>query len=163
MNLPTKENAKRANRMLHVSEYLRFLGDGNYIPKDHSRKFPPYGRELVARLAASASWRQYVGTSADGKSPTIWVLCGPSGWETAQAWRKRRLIVLLPPNGDPYAFDWRALARFAPAVIAPCGYLEQTELHKLADAILRDGSPKVLALTGRDIVRYLRASAKEAA
>ena len=129
----------------------------------NTRKLPPYARDLATRLTEPSSWRQYAGTSADGKSPTVWVLCGPNGWETAQAWRKRRLIVLLPPCGDPYNFDWRALARFAPAVIAPCGYFEQNEMHRLADAILRDGSPKVLALCAHGAVRYLRAPAKAAA
>jgi hypothetical protein len=126
-------------------------------------KLPPFGRELVARLADPTLWRQYAGTSADGMSPTIWVLCGPNGWETAHAWRKRRLIMLLPHGADPYGFDWRVLARFAPAVLAPSGHIEQTELHKLADAILRDGSSRALALNARGIVRYLRAPAKAAA
>lgn len=128
-----------------------------------TQKLPPFGRELKTRLCNPAMWHQYVGTSANGKSPTIWVLCGTSGWETAQAWRKRRLIVLLPPGADPYGFDWQALARFTPAVITPCGRFEQTELHRLADAILRDGSTKVLALGNGSIVRYLRAPAKVAA
>lgn len=132
-------------------------------PEMNTRKLPPYARDLTTRLTEPASWRQYVGTSADGKSPTAWVLCGPKGWETAQAWRKRRLIVLLPPGADAYSFDWRALAHIAPAVITPCGHFEQAELHRLADAILRDGSPKVLALSARGIVRYLRAPAKAAA
>jgi dihydrodipicolinate synthase/N-acetylneuraminate lyase len=55
------------------------------------------------------------------------------------------------------------LARYVPAVITPCGNVERAELHRLADAILRDGSSKVIALTGNGIVRYLRADAKVAA
>ena len=127
------------------------------------RHLPPFGRELSARLANPTSWRQYSGTSADGTSPTIWILCGPNGWETARSWRKRRLIVLLPPDADPYAFTWRLLRRFAPAIIVPCGHVEQIALHHLADAVLRDGSSKVLTLTGNGIMRYLRATDKEAA
>jgi hypothetical protein len=127
------------------------------------RALPAFGRELAESLSKPATWRKYIGTSADGKSPTIWVLCGPNGWEIARVWNKRRLIVMVPDGDDPYRFDWRMLARYVPAVITPCGNVERAELHRLADAILRDGSSKVIALTGNGIVRYLRADAKVAA
>jgi len=128
-----------------------------------SRQLPPFGRDLSARLADPSQRKKLIGTSADGHNPQIWVMCGPDGWEVARAWHKRRLVMHCPADADPYRYDWCILARFAPGIVVPCGHVDQIELHCLADAILRDGSSKVLVLANHGIARYIRADAKEVA
>lgn len=62
----------------------------------------PYARELAALRRE--------GVRAD----SIRVFLGPDAWDLARQWRRVSALarlphVVLPPGGDPAAFDWRAL------------------------------------------------------
>ena len=122
-----------------------------------SPPLPPYGRTLADRLSKPATWPQYAGTSPDGAAVTVWVALGPGAWDWAQDGADAFLLTILPPGADPASYDWRCLAGHDPVILQRCGPVQESDIHALADALLRDGVQRVL--DGAMGIRYRREAA----
>lgn len=132
-------------------------GDGvsSKLQRAYARRLPPYARELGARLRVPASFKDYVGTSADGRHPTIWLGVGPNAWDWARKNQGLRLLSLLPPGDDPAAYDWRLLAGHNPVFIVSCGDVTDGEVRALVAAIMRDGTQRVIHGGELKVTRYI--------
>lgn len=119
------------------------------------RRHPPYGRLLTERLRDPQGWHRWWGTAPDGRHVSIWVLVGPSAWETARAWIDTRLLAVAPPTENPGLFDWHMLAGHPPVVVWSCGIVSQDELDCLAAALIRDGVERLVVLRLDASTRYL--------
>lgn len=97
---------------------------------------------------------------------------GPQAWRVAKdggadvefsslgsgrAWEGNTLFLLLPPGNDPYTYTWTLLTHEAisgPVLICQAGEVGQSEVHRLADVLLRDGVRSVLADSTNGPIRY---------
>ena len=123
------------------------------------RKLPPYARELTARLRAPASFKNYAGTSADGKAPTIWIACGPGAWDWVRRNQGKRIVTLAPPGEDPTVYDWRALRDHDPVFVVALGKISQDEIRTLIAAIMRDGVKRAVVGANNSVTVYRRKEA----
>lgn len=109
------------------------------------RRLPPYAHALRVALSQPAGWCQFMGTSADGTKPTLWVLAGSGAWDMAREWKAlRRLFLVLPPGEAPAGFNWSVLAGHDPVILKVAGDLAATEVQALVLALMRDGVQRVL-------------------
>lgn len=114
-----------------------------------ARRLPPFGRQV---LAGRRNPRSFIGTSADGRNPTLWLLTGADAWHTARSWANR-LAVVAPDDADPADLDWRCLAGADPVLLVRCGEADGNHIARVLAAAFRDGVGRVLDLeTG---ARYL--------
>ena len=112
-----------------------------------TRKLPPYGRRVAAALSEPASWRNYIGTSADGSGVTLWIAIGSEAWEWAAERREHRhLVVAIPPDVDPKAFNWKFMAGHDPIMLCGAGEVDAEHAKAAATALLRDGVQHVTYL-----------------
>lgn len=122
------------------------------------RRLPPYARELID--ARRGDLRRYVGTSPDGRHPTLFLLAGADCWPVARQWHGRRLLVLLPPGDQPEAYRWECLRDADPVLLWRCGELDGDTLQRLLVAAMRGGVRRVFdPMTGTRYVRGARSRA----
>lgn len=117
-------------------------------------KLPPYAKQLRTRLQNPELWQKCVGTSADGRHVTLFLICGPDAWNVARNWISRRLLVVLPPDARPERFDWSVLSGHPPVLIHRAGHVHPDIIERIAAAALRDGVER-LFLLGSDGIRYM--------
>lgn len=127
------------------------------------RRLPPFAHQLRVALSQPAGWLGFMGTSADGTKPTLWVLAGSGAWDLSREWRDlRRLFVVLPPGDDPAGFNWSVLAGHDPVVLKVVGDLAGAEVQALVLALMRDGVQRVLFAGAGGLALY-RTGASHAA
>lgn len=83
------------------------------------RVLPPYGRAVLA-ARRSGHFGRYVGTLANGRNPTLWIMVGTDAWDVAHRCSDR-LAIVAPDHEDPAAFDWYCLAGAEPVLLIHCG------------------------------------------
>lgn len=113
-----------------------------------NRRLPPYGRQVMERVAASGGDR--------GRS--VWVVTGSGAWQWAAA-HTSHLAVVAPTDTDPSTLRWDVAApddRRNPALIHVAGEVEASALDDLAAELMLAGAARVIVTwpDGR-IVRYL--------
>lgn len=121
-----------------------------------SRRTPPFGKELAARLADRASLPRWAGTSPDGQHLSIWVSIGPNSWQWAREHIDHRLLLIVPSGEDPAAFDWRILAGHDPVILFSAGDTSSDEIKAAVLALMTCGVNKIIHGGPAGIVRYRR-------
>lgn len=120
------------------------------------RRQPPYSKHMTAVMLRPATWRNFSGTSADGKHLTLRVLIGPKAWDVTDSHAaQRNLFVLLPQGDDPAAFDWRVLRDHPPVLVVPYGEVDDNTVTALVLAMMRDGVERVLYVNDAGMRRYI--------
>ncbi|MCB2006003.1 MAG: hypothetical protein KDH93_13375 [Rhodoferax sp.] len=110
-------------------------------------KQPPFARLLRERAHQHQSW---------------WVLIGADAWDTANTWRNRphRLFALCPPDADPRGLDWSVYRQAPPPVgLVRCGRVDGDQLHRLVQAMLSAGSPRLFDLLADAVYQPRRSAA----
>jgi hypothetical protein len=129
--------------------------------RTYSRRLPPYARELTARLRAPATFNDYIGTSADGRHPTLWVGIGPNAWQWAQRNSHARLLTILPHGENADLYDWRIVSGYDPLFLVSCGEVTDGEVRALVAAIMRDGTQRVIHGGELKVTRYISREAAD--
>lgn len=118
------------------------------------RKRPPYARAIAERRAL-------------GSDPLdALVLAGADAWDMARIIgakdARRNAIVVLPPPGDPDAFDW-SFARGLRVRVWPTTWTPKDKLERLAVLLVYAGSPlvEVMGPDGSDCDTYKPVYAEE--
>lgn len=120
------------------------------------RRQPPYSKHMTAVMSRPATWRNFSGTSADGKHLTLRVMIGPKAWDVTDSHAaQRNLFVLLPHGDDPAAFNWRVLRGHPPVLVIPNGEVDAHMVTALVLALIRDGVERVLYMADEGMHRYI--------
>lgn len=121
-------------------------GDSLVVPVHH-RKLPPFGREVMFRLASGAPMN-------------LWVYANlPDPWRVALLHRRAigpGSVLVLPANKDPSAFRWPPV----PELIADVTNLHGQAIRSLANALVRDGVRLAYLLDSVHHERSLRVLAR---
>lgn len=128
-----------------------------------ARKLPPYAHDILA-VRQAGTLRGRWGTSSDGRAPSLFLCVGSDAWRVARQWAGHRLVTLMPPSEDPAGFDWRCLAGADPVLLWRCGIVDGDILAALLQAVMRDGTDRVLDLvTGNRYVARIKEAHDERA
>lgn len=111
------------------------------------RRLPPYGRQVMERIAAGGD---------QGRS--VWVAAGSGAWQWA-ATHPHHMAVVAPIDAAPSTLCWEVAVpedRRNPALIHVVGVLKSAALDELAAELLLAGAMRVIVTwpDGR-MVRYL--------
>ncbi len=98
------------------------------------RKNPPYARSIMQGRRSANRW---IGTSANGRNHTAWVLVGSDAWTVAKDWHNRnRLVTLLPPDESAKGFNWACLSGLETVLLHRCGHCEGAVAMELIKQLL---------------------------
>lgn len=127
--------------------------------QQQQRRLPPFGHELIAALRDPARFPRYVGTSADGRNPTLWLACGPGAWDWAKRNQGKRLLTIAPPGENPAVYDWHLLRNHDPIFVVALGKVSQHEIRALIAAIMHDGVRRAVVGAHDAVTVYRRKEA----
>ena len=116
------------------------------------RKLAPYSRQVAARISDLEKRRAALGTSADARAVTLWVVAGPDAWDMV-ARRPKWLALPCDGRSDPFIYDWSIVRGHAPVLLVRAGKCEGDMILRLVQALLRDGAERVIDM--RDGTRYV--------
>lgn len=115
-------------------------------------KLAPYSCRVAARIGDLEKRRAAIGTSADGRAVTLWVVAGSDAWDMV-ARRPKWLALPCDGRSDPLTYDWSIVRDHAPVLLVRAGHFENDMVLRLAQALLRDGAERVIDM--RDGTRYV--------
>jgi hypothetical protein len=111
-------------------------------PQSPRRRYPPFGRRVVAIMRDPRRLSNYSGCTAT--RATVWVVTGRDAWD----WVARtpyHLAVVLPPGDDPAAYRWGWLRGHDPLLLVGADADDADRRRTIAAALFRDGVGRVLA------------------
>ena len=108
-------------------------------------KYPPYGKQLMTVINNPQTWRQYHGTSSDGKHLNIWIAIGSQAWDWAKIRVGHKLVVVVPEDESPDIYRFSFVKGHDPILVQQCGETTTDFIKSLVVALIRDGAQRVLA------------------
>lgn len=111
-----------------------------------SRRCPPFAKQII-QARSSGRLNQFIGTSADGNDPTLWLIAGSDAWSICKSYSEsRRLATMLPPGEPPDGFDWTCLAGADPILFMRAGTIEGSTVRDLIQEIIDAGVKRILEI-----------------
>lgn len=96
------------------------------------RRLPPYLRRHVDQLRKEAS-------------SSVWIAIGADAWQWARTRdRSHHIAIVCPLGDDPAGYDWRPCAGHDPVLLVRAGPTEGEQVRALIEAVIRDGTDRVM-------------------
>lgn len=95
-------------------------------------RLPPYAKRHIDRLRMDLA-------------ATVWIAIGPNSWRYAQDRAgTRHIVIVCPPGDDPVAYDWTICAGHDPVLLVRAGPTDGDQVRAIIEALIRDGTDRVL-------------------
>ena len=135
---PGDSAIKKAGPPLRRARTYRFAENSGHNLTRCGRRFPPFAKRHADRLR--------------NPQTTAWVAVGKGAWQWAKD-RPSHVVIVCPPGDDPLCFDWTPCAGHDPVLLVRTRATDGEQVRALVQALMRDGTERVLTEDG---TRYVR-------